>query len=53
MELSIKTKNSQEIIEYLLDSKRELQKEIKNDIHTEEFQKALSILRAKKQKNKS
>ena len=47
MELSIKNKTAHEIIEYLLKSKREVQQEIKNDAHSEEFQKILTILRTR------
>jgi hypothetical protein len=42
-----------EIIEYLLNSKRELQEEIRNDVHTKEFQDALKELRARNEKKKN
>ncbi|WP_165698041.1 hypothetical protein [Flavobacterium nackdongense] len=42
-----------EIIDYLLNSKKQLQEEIKNDVHTKEFQDALKELRARKEKRKN
>jgi hypothetical protein len=44
---TIKKTRQDEIIEYLLNSKRELQEEIKNDVHTKEFQDAVKKLKAK------
>ena len=43
METKEKRTRQDEIIEYLLNSKRELQEEIKNDVHTKEFQDILSF----------
>jgi hypothetical protein len=36
-----------EIIEYLMNSKRELQEEIRNDVHTKEYKDAVKKLKAK------
>lgn len=45
-------RTTDEVIAYLLKSKKEMQDEIKKDVHTKEFQEALQKLRAKKhQKN--
>ena len=52
METKKKTKQD-EIIEYLLNSKRELQEEIKNDVHTKEFQDAIKELRERKKEKKN
>ena len=40
-----KKRTTDEIIAYLLQSKRELQEEIRNDVNTEEFKAALAQLR--------
>ncbi|MCW4470414.1 hypothetical protein OGH69_15680 [Flavobacterium sp. MFBS3-15] len=40
-----KKRTTDEIIAYLLQSKRELQEEIRNDVNTEEFKVALQKLR--------
>jgi Trm5-related predicted tRNA methylase len=48
----IKKRTTDELISYLLNSKKEMQEEIKNDVHKPEFQEALRKLRAKN-KNKS
>lgn len=50
---TIKKTRQDEIIEYLLNSKKELQEEIKNDVHTKEFQDALKELRARNEKKKN
>lgn len=42
-------KKQDEIIEHLLNSKKELQEEIRNDVHTKEFQVALKELRVGKE----
>lgn len=47
MEAKTVTKQD-EIISYLMNSKRELQQEIKNDIHKPEFLEALKKLRDRK-----
>ena len=45
-------RTTDEVIAYLLKSKKEMQDEIKRDVHTKEFQEALQKLRLKKhQKN--
>jgi hypothetical protein len=49
METKVKTKQDL-IIEYLMNSKRELQEEIRNDAKTKEFQDAILKLKEKKQK---
>ena len=46
----IKKRTTDEVIAYLLKSKKEMQDEIKKDVHSKEFQEALQKLRAK-QKN--
>jgi Mn-containing catalase len=46
METKKRTKQD-DIIEYLMNSKRELQEEIRNDVHTKEFKKAIEDLRAR------
>ncbi len=50
METKIRTKQ-EEIIDYLIKSKRELQEEIKNDVDKPEFQEALKKLREKNKNN--
>lgn len=50
---TIKKTRQDEIIEYLLNSKKQLQEEIRNDVHTKEFQDALKELRARKEKRKN
>lgn len=40
-----KKRSVDDTIAYLLQSKKDLQEEIRNDVHTEEFQKALAELR--------
>jgi hypothetical protein len=47
METKEKRTRQDEIIEYLLNSKKELQEEIRNDVHTKEFQDAVKKLKAK------
>ena len=49
METKIRTRQ-EEIIDYLMNSKRELQEEIKNDVNKPEFQEALKKLREKNKK---
>jgi hypothetical protein len=49
METKVKTKQDL-IIEYLMNSKRELHREIKNDVHTKEFQDAVARLKEKNKK---
>jgi hypothetical protein len=48
----IKKRTTDELIAYLLNSKKEMQEEIRNDVHKPEFQEALRKLR-EKNKNKS
>lgn len=51
MENQIKIKRTtDELISYLIRSKRELKQEIKNDVKTKEFQDALEYLRNKSKK---
>ncbi len=45
METNKRTRQD-EIIEYLMNSKRELQEEIRNDVHTKEYQIAVKKLKA-------
>jgi hypothetical protein len=45
---TIKKTRQDEIIAYLINSKRELQEEIRNDVHTKEYQEALKELRERK-----
>jgi hypothetical protein len=52
METKVKTKQDL-IIEYLMNSKRELHREIKNDVHTKEFQDALKNLRERKKQKEN
>ncbi len=40
-----KKRTTDEVIAYLLQSKKELQEEIKKDVHTQEFKVALAKLR--------
>lgn len=47
METQPKRTRQDEIIEYLMNSKRELQEEIRNDVHTKEYQEAVIKLKAK------
>lgn len=42
-------RTTDEVVAYLLKSKKEMQDEIKKDIHTKEFQEALQKLRTKQQ----
>ena len=45
-------RTTDEVVAYLLKSKKEMQDEIKKDVHTKEFQNALQLLRSKQhQKN--
>ena len=53
METKEKRTRQDEIIEYLMNSKKELQEEAKNDVYTKEFQDALKELRARKEKKKN
>jgi hypothetical protein len=50
---TLKKTRQDEIIEYLMNSKKELQEEAKNDVYTKEFQDALKELRARKEKKKN
>jgi hypothetical protein len=47
METKEKRTRQDEIIEYLLNSKKELQEEIRNDVHTKEYKDAVKMLKAK------
>ncbi len=47
METKPKRTRQDEIIEYLMNSKKEMQEEIRNDVHKPEFQEALRKLREK------
>jgi Mn-containing catalase len=53
MIMEAKKTRQDEIIQYLLNSKRELQEEIRNDVHTKEFKKALNELREKSSQKKN
>jgi hypothetical protein len=52
METNKRTRQD-EIIEYLMNSKRELQEEIRNDVHTKEFKDAIKRLREQNKKSKN
>lgn len=52
METKKKTRQD-EIIEYLMNSKRELQQEVLNDVHTKEFKDAIQRLRAQNKKKEN
>ena len=51
MEIKKRTRQD-DIIEYLMNSKRELQQEIRNDVHNKEFKDAIKRLRAQNNKAK-
>lgn len=51
METKQKKTRQDEIIEYMLNSKKELQEEIRNDVHTKEYKEAVKMLKAKLKEN--
>jgi hypothetical protein len=46
-----KKRTTDEVIAYLLQSKKEMQEEIKRDVHTKEFQEGLKRLREMNKRN--
>lgn len=53
METKPKRTRQDEIIEYLMNSKRELQQEVLNDVHTKEFKDAIKELRERKKQREN